>query len=316
MDLLLRSSARWRKIVFNVPSRLVAKVKDINAPRLEAIEVRGSADLDLDPTTSLFCSTKIRSVLLFKRDLGPFMLNLPLAYDHLTHLSLINNNGGPVESINVTLSILRRWSGLLFVQLQLAGENDHAAILGGPVSLPSLQVMTSIPQSLAAGQFLAPLVLASPKLESLEVNLGSFTQDALYDVLRGFPRLITLRLTDVDPQWWDHPNPNVTYVNSDDLLNFLTSGVADVGPALRDIQIANGDTTKERVLVFTATRTVKNHPLHRLHVHFRHGLPRRDSITELQVLHCRSMDLSMEYNSTPGGIVPATPWSGLQHDEL
>ncbi|KAJ6492370.1 hypothetical protein DFH09DRAFT_1453075 [Mycena vulgaris] len=231
------------------------------------------------------------------------MLNLPLAYDHLTRLSLISNNGGPVESTNVTLSILRRCSGLLFVQLQLAGENDHAAILGGPVSLPSLQVMVIHPPFLAAAICASPrLASPSPKLESLEVNLGSFTRDALYDVLRGFPRLITLRLTDVDPQWWDHPNPNVTYVNSDDLLDFLTSGVADVGPALRDIQIANGDTTKERVLVFTATRIMENHPLHRLHVHFRHGLPRRDSITELQVLLCRSMDLSMEYSSTPGVI--------------
>ncbi|KAJ7161873.1 hypothetical protein C8R43DRAFT_1233444 [Mycena crocata] len=213
VNALVSSSARWKNITLNLPARWLEKLDDIDAPLLEAIEFSGQK---VESRTMGLISSLFRDNTMHSLERGDFVQDLPLVFSQITHLSLIHSDHVAwADTPQTTLSILALCPNLDVVRFQLGGHSMEVAALADlldQLDLPDLRHLR-IPQTALArcptdGQFLAPLVLGSPNLEYLAVNLGSFTRDGLFETMRGFPRLTTLRLTDLNPAWWDRPTEN------------------------------------------------------------------------------------------------------------
>ncbi|KAJ7161914.1 hypothetical protein C8R43DRAFT_1233475 [Mycena crocata] len=340
---LLSSSSRWRSITLDIAPPLVATLKNVDAPRLEAIELRGDA---ITPAaSSLFRSKRIRSVHLSQRDLAQFMRDIPLAYEHLTHLCLLNNNEGDVESTGFILSILAKCPRLISFRFQVGPLSVNGQTPVEKISLPSLEIidicppfnstaarlsnildhllmpelrtfripLTSLAQSEDDTRFLASLVAGSPKLETLHLGLTSVTRQPLFDALRSLRCLTTLHITEFCTMWWDEPVPDLPFAKTEDLLELLTS--EDVCPALQDVYLARANASRERVLMFAGTRIVEKRPLRRLHVQFQGIDERPDVIPDFQASLSCLMDLAFSFTGNKDGNIPSTPWTGLQNGD-
>ncbi|KAJ7090769.1 hypothetical protein B0H15DRAFT_778727 [Mycena belliarum] len=87
MDLLIKSSERWRNLnLVHLTEAYLGKLHGVAAPRLESIEATESGVENLDVNT-LFQGTHIRRVALVRTHLWTLLPTM--SWDHLTHLSLL-----------------------------------------------------------------------------------------------------------------------------------------------------------------------------------------------------------------------------------
>ncbi|KAJ7457778.1 hypothetical protein FB451DRAFT_1372425 [Mycena latifolia] len=340
MDVLVRSFPRWRSISLrDLPRHCLEKLEGVAAPMLEAIELTGI--VAAQGTSTLFRGDHLRRVSLVQRDLKFFLQNLPVAWDRLTHLSLVDKDDSRwVESTFAILLFLRRCPALLSIRFQMGSSADSAPITEERVTLPSLQTMvihppfstpstplfdlmdhlsmpelrhlripnTALALSSTDGTFFTTLASGSPKLESLEVHLGSLTRDPLFESLRSFLALESLRITDLNfSAYWDRPNRDLAYVSAEDLLIFLFSD-STVCPELRDVEIREAHVTEEALFVFAFNRLQNGNRLRRLHVKFRIPRPSTSPIVDIRAFCSLGIDMTLEYlPSTQTIVASLTP---------
>ncbi|KAJ7892596.1 hypothetical protein B0H13DRAFT_2340051 [Mycena leptocephala] len=270
----------------------------VTAPILEIIRVK--SDDVVHPIYTLLKGHEIRRVSLTQPDLGFFTQTLPLLWDPLTHLALLNEDADmSVAPSSVTYSILRKCPSLVSLQFQLCTTGD--GIPGDPVHFPVLRSLTIPAPFLADTQsdavFLSCLGTSSPQLESLEFYLASFTLLSLSSTIPLFPSLRAIRINDLHPDW-DLPVDALEYVTAETLLPLLP----ELCPALQEIDIRDGQLSEECVLAFTEKQPF----LRRLHVQFDRF--RDETVLDLWPLVSPELDISVRYSEPWTG---STPWEGL-----
>ncbi|KAJ7091704.1 hypothetical protein C8R43DRAFT_1115080 [Mycena crocata] len=205
-----------------------------------------------------------------------FHVRLPLAWDPLTHLALVNGNEtGWVDDINDILAILPKCPRLVSIDGQAWTVNHNGSTHFSTVpkfhdfmelvSMPELRRLqlpkTGLAATLRDTEFLLPLAAGSPKLERLTLDLGSLAVEPFYTALRALPCLTTLHITDLNfGDYWDRPNPEFPYIEAEALLRFLASADSDnnnnnnICPALRDLELTNAQVSEAAVLQFGGNR--------------------------------------------------------------
>jgi hypothetical protein len=114
MSILINPSSCWRNIeLVDLPPFCLSMLDDVTAPILETIRVK--SDDVVHPIYTLLKGHEIRRVSLTQPDLGFFTQTLPLLWDRLTHLALLNEDADmSVALSSITFSILRKCPSLVY----------------------------------------------------------------------------------------------------------------------------------------------------------------------------------------------------------
>ncbi|KAJ6483991.1 hypothetical protein C8R45DRAFT_1075295 [Mycena sanguinolenta] len=333
MRLLVNSASQWRDIeLYHVPYSWLSMLDGIASPLLEGIRIK--SDYIIYPLATMLESRALRRVALLHPDLGAFTQQLGLPWEFLTDLSLMNETTEVrVAPSSLTFSLIRRCPRLLSLRFQMGRTGDGPPLTGEPVHLPALErlsIHTSFLADTAAlhivlqhlhvpelrrlelpttllqdsdAVFLSPL-RTSPKLESLQVHLASFTQVSLTTTFELFPGLRELQIYDLLPEW-DLPEPEtLQYLTAENLLPLLQH----LCPGLQNIDIV--DTLIPEASVFAFAERQAPASLRSLHVQFDRFRDASLAIHEqdLQPFVERGIDISLQYLQAER---EPTAWEGL-----
>ncbi|KAJ7785671.1 hypothetical protein B0H16DRAFT_1487623 [Mycena metata] len=339
LEVVLSYVSRWQHfVVITLPGLdSVYNLTEHDVPLLETLEIRPiSLARTHQSSFGLLHGSKISSFDLTVSDINP--LALPLRWENLTSLCLINQGRRPAGSLftsDEALKILTRCTRLRTCQFRLVEthtpppledsilELPHLSslditLLGGlmfspgrlfsRLLLPELRslrftsgVQTSIPQNLSF-----PFLVVSPKLEQLALELQLFGKESLLHLLSVLPpsiqRLLLLgNIVSTDPF-------------DDAALASLTPSPDNPAvscPLLQELQVSSCQALSDHAVLRFVKARMAAHPatLRRVAILFRRE-QQSDIRPEIQPFVDSGIDISIQY--PPPFIAEFSPWRGVK----
>ncbi|KAJ7502549.1 hypothetical protein B0H11DRAFT_642517 [Mycena galericulata] len=351
--LLGTSSNRWYNLeISTLGEEAVPGLVDLQTPILKSLEITARASLLRQ--INLFRVPSLRAVRLHSQGpelLDEFLLDLPFFWDRLTHISL--DSTGPESSLQGVslyrvLVLLRRCPQLVSFSFGASTADHWVDSNSAPVSLPRLTSFIMFePHVLEAlvvarllkhlsmpelrrldiptyssrvfdGHILSSIATTSPHLESLLIDMGSFTHDSILETLRCLSNLT--KITASFPSW-SYSDPT-TDVRAEHLFVLLTPDVEDwsttVCPGLQELEIKNCPfLTKETLVEFIKRRLEFGRDFRRLEIVFRQSMKSwwEMSEEEIRSFRLRGMELSLvafDHSWPQISDVASNPWTGLR----
>ncbi|KAJ7107752.1 hypothetical protein C8R44DRAFT_804177, partial [Mycena epipterygia] len=304
MESLVGSAARWRRVAL---SRFASEaglqaLTAVAAPILQDVEI-ACYRMDKPLSWKLLESPSLRSVSLKAGvGLGRFILDMPLGWADLTHLSLecdgSSSHGLPLFTV---FTVLKRSPQLVSFRCSMSDEGEES-MFDGPVLVPFLRNFTilapcnvmpnrigrlmdqlimpqlrnfelprrypGLRQTQTHTGFLATLAAASPLLTTLKIDMGCFTEAALFDALHRLSSLTKLVVTDA---------PVAESADTEQLLTALTPASTATQqstpcPLLEDLQIHGCRMLGDELLLTFIQRRIGT--LQRLSIEYECSKPR------------------------------------------
>ncbi|KAJ7502561.1 hypothetical protein B0H11DRAFT_1989128 [Mycena galericulata] len=352
-DLLGTSSTRWYNIEISpsvdAAALLVLANPDVQTPILESLGI--TAEVSVLRQVNLFRVPSLRAVRLHSQGpelLDEFLLDLPFFWDRLTHISLDSTGpASPSQGLSLcrVLTLLRRCPQLVSFGFRVSATDDWVDSNSAPVSLPCLTSFIMFePRILEAlvvarllehlsmpelrrldipvldtrafdGHILSSIATTALHLESLSIDMGSFTNDSFLETFRCLSNLT--KITTSFPPWFY--NPTFAGIGAEHLLDLLTPDPEQrpitVCPRLQELEIKACPKflAKEIVVDFIQRRMDFAHGFRRLEIIFVPPWPEFMSHGELQSFRARGLELSLPVVDDPWSRLTAqsNPWTGL-----
>ncbi|KAJ7124025.1 hypothetical protein C8R43DRAFT_1031579 [Mycena crocata] len=331
---ILQSAPRWRAVALSdLPGPCLDQLRTASMPLLQAVRIK-SDELPLAQWLDVCAAPSVHRVDL---DLVVVEEDASILVPRLSHITHLSMSGRPWPGIpgNIAVSILTTLTQLVSLNMFI---NDIPLISEGTTRLPSLKSLElhasagSLPQladmldhfvmpklhhlavdSGVAVRSDAPLFATvterSPLIETLEISLHNFTQEALRGTLFNFHSLVGIAV--LNTKIWHptpaHPNNPPPPANTEYLLMLLTREAPTLLPSLRALESKHGAGVPDETLFdFIESRVAAEVPF-RLKVDypFSHPLP------DVERFRSQSIDVELTRLS-PGWLPPPLdPWSGL-----
>ncbi|KAJ7457849.1 hypothetical protein FB451DRAFT_589516 [Mycena latifolia] len=344
-------SSRWEHITFVTSSPALATFSHFTAadvPMLKSIAVRLYDPHTVDAANKiqwsswgLFQAPDVSSVGISLNSYNP--LELPLRWSRLTNLSLSQGwgPGGRSVTSKIARQVLARCPELQVCKLIVYdGRTDSVS----PTSEPDLELPFLHTLSLQCGDIgfalcqlfdslslpllrhfklrgycrvdsdisFAPFLAATPRFQTLDINVEAFTRSSLAVFFRGLPPTVQkLQLVDISTDW---ATPSELDVLSDDILTLLTDSSAPCCPGLQELRIDDCQFFSDKELLrFILARMTDggNRTLTRVQVRFQRQV-QLDILSELQPFIETGLHVELDY--LPPLALRFSPWEGLSGD--
>ncbi|KAF7360255.1 hypothetical protein MVEN_00754500 [Mycena venus] len=265
-------STRWRCVEFtHLCTEIVRELAEIGAPALESLKFTGN--LSLLRGLDIFKLPSLRAVALHSQaqdavQFDEFVLEMPLVWDQLTHLTLRCDAGHRGFSFNKVIVILEQCTHLVSFQATLWETRTEFDSFSGSMLLPFLESLVLTAGSLTPHSLthliehvsmpllrrfqvaglpvggsdpvsLIPLGAGSPLLRDLgNVHLPFLTAGSIRDTFCSLSSLTRLVVSDRSLDYWDGWDTYNTGENTSGLHSFHTTHLLDLLTPVQDLQAA------------------------------------------------------------------------------